>query len=403
MHEAGARALEAFLAERLREEEAPVCGANHLPRRMLLQDRRAKTLRTILGTVRLVRGRYVCPVCGAVRYPADERLGVVGTGFSPGARRMMARAGAQESFAEAAADLALFANLRVDAKDAERVAETTGQRVETWMQHEGAMARLMPPTRERPETLYIGFDGTGAPMRPEELTESRGKAPGAKARTREVKVGCVFTQSALDQDGNPVREENSTTYAGAIEPSVDFGHRIHAEAMRRGLRNAGRVVVLSDGAPYNKTIVAEHFPQALHILDIRHAQEHLADFIRDVCRQPLEATLHKRLRDLLHQGKSHALLRRIQAALPRHGPRRALGEKAIAYFRDNAHAMRYDRYRAMGLFAGSGVVEAACRTLVGQRLKRSGMFWSVRGANAILALRCSFASRRFEQFWEDAA
>lgn len=403
MHEAGARALESFLAERLREEQAPVCAAKHLARKMLLQDRRDKTIRTILGEVRVVRGRYVCPQCGAVRYPADERLGVVGTSFSPGARRMMARAGAQESFAEAAGDLALFADLRVDAKDVERVAEATGRRVEQWMQHEGAKARSMPPEQERPETLYIEYDGTGAPMRPEELTESRGKAPDAKARTREVKVGCVFTQSALDEDGKPVREEDSTTYVAAIEPSAEFGYRIHAEAMRRGLSNAGRVVVLSDGAAYNKTIVAEHFSQALHILDIRHAEEHLAGFVRDVCRQPLQGALHKDLRRLMHRGRTQALLKRIRHALPRAGPRRALGQKTLAYLRDNAYAMRYDRYRAMGLFVGSGVVEAACRTLVGQRLKHSGMFWTVRGANAIIALRCCFASGRFEQFWEDAA
>jgi len=400
---AGARGLERFLAERLREEEAPVCAAKHLARKMLLQDRRAKTLRTILGEVRLVRGRWVCPECGAVRYPADERLGVQHTGFSPGARRMMARTGANESFAEAAADLALLADLRVDAKDVERVAEATGQRVERWMAHEGAMARLMPPTKDKPDTLYIGLDGTGVPMRPEELTESRGKGPDGKARTREVKVGCVFAQSACDEEGNPVRQADSTTYVGAIEPSVEFGHRLHAEAVRRGHLSAQRVVVLSDGAAYNKTIVAEHFPTALHILDIRHAEEHLAEFLRDTCRLPLEAKLHKCLRHLLHEGRIPPLLKRMQSALPHSGPRRDAGQKTIAYLRDNAHAMRYHQYRAMGLFVGSGVVEAACRTIVGQRLKHSGMFWTARGANAIIALRCCYASGRFEQFWEDAA
>lgn len=401
---AGARALESFLAQRLADrEEAPVCAENHPPRKMQPRDRRGKTIRTILGEVRIVRRRFVCPVCGAARYPADEKLGVEDTEFSPGARRMMTRAGAQESFGQAASDLALFADVHVDEKAVERVAETTGRLVDDWMQRQAARARLAPRADERPDTLYIEFDGTGAPMRREELAETRGKGPEGQARTREVKVGCVFTQSALDKEGDPVRDEDSTSYVAAIEPSVDFGHRIHAEAMRRGLANAAKVVVLTDGAQYNKTIVAEHFPKATHILDQRHAQQHLAEFVRDLLRQPLDGALHQRLLDLLGQGKIRSLVKRMRAALPRSGPRRTLGEKAIAYFRDNAHAMRYDHFRAQGLFIGSGVVEAACRTLVGQRLKRSGMFWSVRGANAILALRACYASGRFEQFWEDAA
>lgn len=403
MHGAGARALEGFLARRLRDEETPVCGENHPRCAMRPHDRREKTIRTILGDVRIVRRRFVCPVCGAARYPADERLGVRATRFSPGARRIMARAGAQDSFGQAALALALFADLEVDKKDVERVAEASGRLVEAWMRHQGARACLAPPPDERPDTLYIEFDGTGAPMRRAELLATPGKGPDGKARTREVKVGCVFTQSALDDEGNPVREKHSTTYVAAIENSNDFGHRIRQEALRRGLAGAGRVVVLSDGANYNKTIVAEHFPQAIHILDVRHAQEHIADFVRDILREPIDGPCHRRLLDLLWQGKPQCLAEHMRLALPRCGPRRAAGLKAIAYFRDNAPSMRYERWRAQGLFVGSGVVEAACRTLVGQRLKHSGMFWSVRGANAIIALRTCCASGRFEQFWEDTA
>jgi len=62
--------------------------------------------------------------------------------------------------------------------------------------------------------------------------------------------------------------------------------------------------------------------------------------------------------------------------------------------------MRYPAFRAQGLFVGSGVVEASCKTVIGSRLKRSGMFWTVRGANAIIALRCTYLNRRFEDYWE---
>ena len=80
-----------------------------------------------------------------------------------------------------------------------------------------------------------------------------------------------------------------------------------------------------------------------------------------------------------------------------------LVDNAIRYFEGNAERMRYPEYRAQGLFVGSGVIEAGCKTVVGARLKRSGMFWTVAGANAILALRCHRLSGKFEDYWENRA
>ena len=403
MLKAGAQVLEAFLEMAFADEEAPVCAENHTPKKMQSTGKREKQIHSILGSSQLRRTRFVCPVCGNVRYPGDEALGVVGTGFSPGARRMMARAGAKESFGEAAEDLQVFAALKVDAKDVERVAEKTGRVVGDWMAEEATNARLVPPVEEKIETLYVSFDGTGVPMRPDELANVRGKAPDGKAKTREVKLGCVFTQTGVDNEGRPVRDEGSTTYVGAIEKSVEFGHRIHGEAMRRGMAGAQRVVVITDGAAYNKSIIDAHFPDATRILDLYHAREHLAEFAKDTIRIPLADSFHIECRALLDRGDVPALIDRMKTKLPRSGARRKEGLKQIEYFRRNAAAMRYGEFRAMGLFVGSGVVEAGCRAVIGQRLKRSGMFWSVVGANAIIALRCCLASGRFEQFWEDAA
>lgn len=403
MLKAGARVLEAFLEAALSDEKAPVCAENHRPATMRNTGKRKKEIRSILGSSTLRRNRYVCSVCDEVLYAADRKLGVQGTGFSPGARRMMARAGSKESFAESAEDLAVFADLKVDPKEVERVAESTGRVVDDWMAREATRARLLAPGEEEIETLYVSFDGTGVPMRPNEVAGVRGKGPEGKAKTREVKLGCVFTQSGLDERGRPVRDEASTTYVGAIEKSVDFGHRIHGEAVRRGMAGARRVAVLSDGAAYNKTIVDEHFPHAIRILDLYHAREHLADFAKDICRQPLDSPFHRACRSLLDEGKIANLAKKMRSKLPRSGPRRKTGLVQIRYFQDNAPAMRYAKFRSMGFFVGSGVIEAGCKTVIGQRLKRSGMFWSLAGANAIIALRCCFASGRFEQFWEDTA
>ena len=71
-----------------------------------------------------------------------------------------------------------------------------------------------------------------------------------------------------------------------------------------------------------------------------------------------------------------------------------------AYFERNAKRMRYPKFRRQHLFVGSGVIEAGCKTVIGSRLKQSGMFWTVRGANAILALRCCQLNDRFEDYWD---
>jgi len=167
--------------------------------------------------------------------------------------------------------------------------------------------------------------------------------------------------------------------------------------------SARRVIALTDGAAYNKTIIHEHFPDVIHVLDHYHAKEHLADFLREACRQPAKGPLFEELSDLIWRGRIDELTERMRSMLPRSGERRKKGEKEINYFKNNAYAMRYEEFRERGIFIGSGVIEAGCKTIIGQRLKNSGMFWTVKGANAIIALRCCLASGLFEQFWEDTA
>jgi len=386
-----------------RRSEALMCECGN---RMESQGLRVKTIRTILGPVRFRRSRYTCCACGVARIPGDELLGCLATSFSPGARRMMARAGSRESFKESAEDLQLYAKLDVDPKDIERVAEEVGRRVSQWMESEGTKARcyeaceLVPPDVGEPaEILYVSFDGTGVPMRREELQNTKGKQ--GEAKTREVKLGCVFTQTALDKEGRPVREPASTTYLGAIEDSETFGWRIWAESLRRGLRQAGKTAVITDGAAYNKTIIAKHLPNATHIIDLYHARERLCKFVKLFVTAQEQQALREKWLALLDQGKVETLVAQMKSVLPRSGPRRKDGLCKTKYFEENAQQMRYKDFRDQGLFVGSGVVEAGCKTLIAKRLKNSGMFWSLDGANAIIALRCCQYSRRFEQFWED--
>jgi len=162
---------------------------------------------TIMGQVSYQRSRYECPACGKARYPGDEELDVVGTGRTPGLRRMMARAGSRQPFKEAKEDLRVYAGIEVSAKDVERVSERIGAHVETWQANERQLLlqnAYSSPINTHIPVLYVEMDGTGVPMVKSETAGRKGKQADGTAKTREVKLGCVFTQTAKDEKGRPV-------------------------------------------------------------------------------------------------------------------------------------------------------------------------------------------------------
>jgi hypothetical protein len=369
--------------------------------RMISQGRRGKGLLTTLGAVPFRRSFYQCEQCHQGRFPDDERLDIVHTTYSPGVRRLMARAGSQTQFEQAADDLLCYAGLKIEPREIERVAGEVGRQVEQWLSEEQEQivqtGVSVPPKLEAGAKFYVSFDGTGVPVRPSELVGRRGKQADGSARTREAKLGCVFTQVGLDKEGHPQRDPDSTTYVGAIESSTLFGWRMYAEALRRGLEQAQTVLVLTDGQRYNHTIAQTHFPEAVHIVDLFHAYEHLT-LIAQVLWGP-QAESPQAWRDLLEAGDIQRLVNKAGRKLPSSAKAKKSLRKELGYFENNAPYMRYAEYREKHFFVGSGVIEAGCRTVIGERLKRSGMRWSVRGANAIIALRCCIMSGRFEDFW----
>ena len=367
---------------------------------------REKTLMTIMGPVLYRRSRYECS-CGDIRYPGDEELDVVDTTRSPGLRRMMARAGSNSSFKEAKEDLHIYAGVKVSAKDIERVSEGIGADMARWAEKERqeVMQSTFADQKEPVPILYISYDGTGVPMTKDELNGRKGKQPDGSAKTREAKIGCVFAQTTVDAEGRPVRDPESTTFTGGIESAEEFGWRIYGEAVRRGLRTANRVVVLGDGAEWVKNLADMHFPGATHIIDLYHAKEHVANLCKLLFGNHEKQVSRYRTRwwTYLEYGKVKKITRQAEGKL--FGNRKSKKEvrKEISYLKKNKDRMRYDDYRAEGLFVGSGVVEACCKSIIGARLKRSGMEWSVRGANAIISLRCTIKSGRFEDYWSERA
>jgi hypothetical protein len=381
----------------LREVILCQCG-----QRMSNRGRHGKGLVTTLGPLPFLRSFYQCQQCHQSRFPDDERLDIVHTSYSPGVRRLMARAGSQTAFEQAAEDLRCYAGIELEPREIERVAEEVGRDVEQWLGQEQEQILHQPSWVSAPALgpaakFYVSFDGTGVPVRKEEWIGRPGKQADGSARTREAKLGCVFTQVGLDKEGRPQRDPESTTYVGAIESSTLFGWRMYAEALRRGLTQAKTVIALTDGARYNRTIVQTHFPQAIHIADLFHAYEHLSAIAHILWGQGAKAP--KTWRDLLEAGDIARLVRKAGQRLPASAESKKSLLKELRYFEHNALEMRYAEFRRKKFFVGSGVVEAGCRTVIGERLKQSGMHWSVRGANAIIALRCCILSGRFEDFW----
>jgi hypothetical protein len=369
---------------------------------------RDKKLLTILGPVKVKRAYYHDKECKKGFCSKDKDLDIEGTSFSPGVRRMMSRAGTYKPFFFGHEDIKELAGIDVDTKEVERQSNQSGEQVEKFFEIEAATATALSnkviPMKKIP-IMYICMDGTGIPVVKSETVNRKGKNEDGTAKTREVKLGCVFTQTIVDEKGFPIRDEASTSYVGAIERAEEFSHRIYPEAVRRGIERAEKVCIIGDGAPWIWNIADEQFYGAIQIIDLYHAREHYWNvaktiFVRN--KDKIREWTGNRRKEL-NRGKVESVIKTIRQLPAATEAEKELLEKEANYFDNNKERMRYADFRSQGLFVGSGVLEAGCRAVIGQRLKQSGMHWTVKGANNIIALRCCFFSNRWEDFWENRA
>lgn len=360
---------------------------------------------TAVGEVTVSRPYYLCARCHRGQFPADVELDIENTEISPGVRRMQAAVGHEGPFDHGRRQLKLLADLEVTTKSVERTAEAIGEDIAARERAEiqRAMQLDLPIIVGPPiPVLYTQIDGTGVPVVKKETVGRQGKIEGRPAHTREAKLGCVFTQTRWDREGYAIRDPDSTTYVGAIETAEEFGKRIYLETSKRGWSRAVKKVVMGDGAEWIWNLADQYFPRAIQIVDLFHARQHLWELARrlhpnDESGQNRWMMVHQDLLDNCKIKKLVTSLRSFQT------PSAELAEKLrteAEYFRRNARRMRYPKFRRQHLFVGTGVIEAGCKTLIGSRCKQSGMFWTVRGANAILALRCCQFNGRFEDYWE---
>lgn len=351
---------------------------------------RDKTIQTVLSNMIIKRAYYHCPGCGEGSVPKDDDLDIKGTSFSPGIRRMMGLVGAHHPFERGRDFIYELAGIDLTAKAVERTSEEIGD--DLIKRENKAVAgifsgKVIHFARPIP-TGYVMVDGTTVHCTNE---------------WREGKLGCVFTQTKTDKEGFAVRDEASTTYVGGIQEADPFGKRIFAEAMTRGLHQAERVVFIADGARWTWNIADEHFHDAIQVVDLYHAREHLWNLGRELYGVASAKTAEwvKELHAELDNGDLESILQNLKELKPTTEDLKEAIRKEIGYFEANKERMRYKKFRGMGLFVGSGVIEAGCKTVVGQRLKQSGMRWSVRGANSILALRICQLNNRWEGYWEN--
>ena len=349
----------------------------------------------IFGCFQLERDYYYHAGKDQGHYPADAALGLE-VGYTPALAKLICLEGADEpTFLKAERHLEQTGGITVSARQIQRVVQRVGGSAQQWQQRERHPGQCNAPI------LYVSADGTGVPMVAPELKGRRGKQADGSAKTRQVYLGCVFTQHRTDAQGHPVRDYESTTYVSSFQSIDAFGPLLRQEAIGRGMGQAGKVVLLIDGAAGLENMGRLCFKDCVQIVDFYHALEHAG--------QVLEALLgkahpdyQKRLRrwaKRLLKDKVHALIQetRQQCAGT---PQEAAVEQDLGYFVRNVSRMQYGTFRAAGYFIGSGVVEAGCKTIIGGRCKQSGMFWSESGAENILALRCLHSSRRLEDFWK---
>jgi len=352
----------------------------------------------LFGSFELRRDYYYHEGKSQGHYPADAALGLE-VGYTPALAKLLCLEGADETtYLKAERHLEQTGGIRVSARQIQRVVQRVGGAAQQWQERPAEPSQCQ---RSDAPIIYVSGDGTGVPMVPEELVGRKGKQSEGKAKTRQVYLGCVFTQHRVDEEGHPVRDWESTTYISSFKSIDHFGPLLRQEALRRGMGSAGKVVLLIDGANGLENMGKLNFKDGVQIVDFYHALEHAGSVLAALLGKdhPDYQSQLRRWAKWLLKDKVESLINETRQQCA-DTPRAPLVEQALHYFISNVSRMQYGTFRAAGYFIGSGVVEAGCKTVIGARCKQSGMFWSKSGAENILALRCIHSSRRLDDFWK---
>ena len=255
------------------------------------------------------------------------------------------------------------------------------------------------------KVMYVECDGTGVPGIRRELAGVAGKQPDGSAKTFEAKIGAVFVVE-YTKDGKPLLTENGETYRdkkvfymGTVRKVDDFGLMLYQYAIENGLKDMDAVVFLGDGAKWVWGIQDKYFPYALSGIDLYHSTERVNTLIdllqfKGRSNSDKKQTFKDACVELLRSGKVQEMLDLIETIPAKRGNENKL-DSAMGYFRSNMERMNYGVFTACGIFVGSGVIEAGCKVIVGNRMKNAGMHWSKDHAEKMIALRCAIRNGNF--------
>lgn len=396
---------------------------------------RPRQVLTLLGPMTIHRAYYQClrtdeqredqqtRTCSHGEAPFDEHWGLCGQRSSPGVQKVVSYLSAhltQEGVAEAVCRLL---PLHISARQVGNVSQPIGEAFEQWEDEQvrdllqrGANKRTSENERHLEQgdpmtRLYVELDGIMARLRRGSVPMEQTEQERAGDVYREIKVGAVF-------EGSPGRERSELVpgvfvdtpgpirYVARRTTADDFGPRLYALAQSAGLLRAKQVVILADGAKWIWRLAEEQFPGAVQIVDEYHAREHVWNVARAAfAGEPSQREVWaKAIVVKLMEGQIEEVIlaiERLPPMAPEPGKSRSIPEIEAEYFRTNTQRMRYPSFRAQGMHLGSGIAEAACKTVVATRAKRSGMRWTPDGLDAILALRTSVLNGSFDQRWQD--
>ena len=357
--------------------------------------RHGKRIVTLFGeTPEIMRTSYYDPRKKRGHFPFDDRLGLVGR-YTPAVAQEAARYAVDHPYGGAAAKFSRTHGFRMSADTVRHLVRSAGR---AGARFAGKIMRGRGKGAGRDVPLAcVMADGTGIPLRKSSLRGVKGKSGAAK--TREVKAGAVFVFSR-DSDRGPHRDIGTTTYVATTDRSEKFGRLLRSEFDRRFRGKPGTVLYITDGGRWLHTVHETRFRFAVEILDIFHAVEHLKPLMLGLGFRENTGEWKRKYgawRKRIRRGHVEGLLKLLREEYGDRLSGDALRE--YNYYRNNASRMRYDEYRANGWFVGSGVIESACKTVIGQRFKLSGMNWSLKGAKALLPLRTLHMSERLEEFF----
>lgn len=354
---------------------------------------------SLLGPIRVSFAYYHCAACSRGFQPWCEQLGLGSKPLSPGAEEISSLAGVLGSFGDGAERvLRKMSGLRLSESTIQRTTETAGQRVaksleegnslgpkEDWLWQKDAQGR---------RCAYVSLDATGVPQQGPGGTRTEGKM---------AYVGMVYNANNEHDSTRP--RPRQVRYLSGFFDFQTLGRQLHREALKVGWTAAEQQIAISDGGSGLENFFHTYFPKAECILDFWHAKEYLVELAKALYpsdEASRQGWTDEACRQLKHEG-GPAVRARLEA-LDLSGASadaRETHRLTVQYFRNHQRRMDYPRYVRNGWQIGSGPVESACKTVVGNRLKGGGMRWGQAGADGVCHLRGLYLSEPacWESFW----